>query len=39
LILIDRDNSPAVTQARNFLEGYCEDKVEFYCGKAHKDDK
>ena len=39
LILINRDDSEAVVSARKMLEGFCEDKVEYFCAKAHKNDK
>jgi hypothetical protein len=39
LILVNRDDSAAATHALEFLDSYCEDKLEYFCAKAHKDDK
>lgn len=39
LVIINRDNSDTFKAAFTFLEAFCEDKLEFICGTANKDDK
>ena len=36
LVIINRDNSDAFKKAFEFLESYCEDKLDFVCGIADK---
>ena len=39
LLLINRDDSDAQDIAREFLTSFCEDKLEYICGIASREDK